>query len=108
MKAGSLRHRIVIEEVTITQDSYGGMTEAWSTVSGCSSVPAAVEPLRGKEFFDSRQTVADVDIRVRIRYRSGIVPKMRVKFGSRYFDIKAVIHPEERKRTLELMCLETI
>lgn len=108
MKAGDLRHRIVIEQVAITQDTYGGMTEAWSTVTGCSSVPAAVEPLRGKEFFDSRQTVADVDIRVRIRYRSGIIPRMRVKFGSRYFDIKATICPDERKKELQLMCLETI
>ena len=43
-----------------------------------------------------------------IRYLSGIVPKMRVKFGSRIFDILSVINVKESNRELQLMCRESI
>ena len=47
------------------------------------------------------------EFRIIIRYLSGIVPKMRVKYGSRIFDILSVINVSERNRELQLMCRES-
>ena len=43
-----------------------------------------------------------------MRYLSGIVPKMRVKVGSRIFDILSIINVDERNRELQLMCRESV
>lgn len=83
----------------------GGVVETWGTYK---TVYAAVEPLNGKEYFDSERRAADVNTRIRIRYVAGVVPKMRVLFGSRVFDIKSVINPSERNRELVLMCVEHV
>lgn len=105
MRAGQLRHRVILQTLTPGQDSYGDQTESWGDTA---TVWAAIEPLRGKEYYDAQQINAEITIRIRIRYRSGVTPVMRVKQGSRIWDIKAVIHPEERKQELELLCVEEV
>lgn len=103
IRAGELRHRITIEQVTETRDVIGGVTESWSTFA---TRWAAVEPLAGREYFSAQQEEADVDHRIRLRYLAGVVPKMRVKFGARLFDIQTVLNLDERKRELHLMARE--
>ena len=46
--------------------------------------------------------------RVTIRHRDGVTPKMRLKFGTRILNIRAVINAGERNRTLELLCEEGV
>lgn len=105
MRAGDLRHRVTIQYAVETQNSYGEPVASWQDVA---TVWAAVEPLRGREYFDAQATQARVDHRIRIRYRAGITPRMRVLFGSRVFEIQAVIEPESRRRELHLMCEEAV
>ena len=105
MRAGDLRHRVTIQQPVETQNAYGEPVVAWQDVA---TVWAAVEPLRGREFFDAQQVQARVDHRIRIRYRADVTPKMRVLLGSRAFNIQAVIEPESRRRELHLMCKEAI
>lgn len=105
MKAGTLRHRVVIQEKDPTQDEYGEEVPTWSDVD---TVWAAVEPLAGREFLETQRVGAEVTTRIRIRYRDGIVPKMRVVWGDHVYDIKAVIHVEERQREIHLMCKELV
>lgn len=100
---GDLRHRVTIEEKTITRDTYGGEEITWSTVATCW---AAVEPLQGREFLEGRRLEAEVSTRIRIRYRSGVVPGMRITWGDHVYDIEAVIEHESKRRELRLMCRE--
>ena len=68
---------------------------------------AAIEPLRGREWLETRMVQADVDTRIRIRYLSTVTPSMRVLWGTRVFEIIAPpIHLQERKRETHLMCRE--
>ena len=70
MRAGLLRHRIVIQQKgTIIRDSFGEPTPAWPILA---TVWAAVDPLRGREFAEQRQAGAEVTTRIRIRYRSDV------------------------------------
>jgi len=103
MRAGKLRHRVIIEQVTSTDDGYGGRSDAWATFA---TVWASVKPLRGHEYFQAQQMQAKVTHKVKIRYLQGVTHKMRVKYGSRILNIVSVINPDEKSRELVLMCEE--
>ena len=105
MNAGRLRHRVWIKELTATADGMGGVTKSWGTVTVCY---ASVEPLKGREWFESGLENSDVTARMRMRYKAGISPTMQVYFGSRTFEIKSVIDQEERHKELELMLRELV
>ena len=107
MNAGRMRHKIDIER----------NTAAAAAVSGSSAVRAALDtglwaaiwPLKGEEAVVAMQTQATISHRLRIRYQAGILPGMRVKLGSRYFNIVAApINIDERNRELEILCQEQV
>lgn len=105
MRAGQLRHRVALQTVTETRDAVGGIVSGWATTV---TLWAAVEPLRGREFFQARAEQAGVDTRIRIRYRAGVVPKQRITWDGHTYDIEAVIEPDSRRRELHLMCSEVL
>lgn len=84
MRAGRLRHRVTIQQVTRTRDGFGQPVESWSAFA---TVWAAVEPLR---------------------YLASVLPSMRVLFGSRVFRIEAIKDSAERNVQMELMCVEVL
>jgi SPP1 family predicted phage head-tail adaptor len=103
MQAGKLRHRVTIQQATETRNTLGEAIKTWSTVA---TVYASVEPIRGREFFAAEQVQSEISHRVRMRYRSGLAPRMRLLYGSRMLQIEAVIDVEERHRETQLMCRE--
>lgn len=105
MRAGQLRQRVTIQEKDVTRDTHGAEEITWTDLA---TVWAAVEPLTGREWIEGRQETAGVSTRIRIRYRSGITPEMRVSFGDITFNILSVIHVQERERELHLMCREIV
>jgi SPP1 family predicted phage head-tail adaptor len=109
IRAGELRHSVVIQTNTESQ-SYGELTDSWGTFA---TVSASIEPLSGREFFDSRHTGAELTHRVRMRYLAGVTPKMRVSYtdpdaGARLFDIQEVIDVKELRRVTLLMVKEVV
>jgi len=105
MRAGPLRHRIVIEEATETQDTFGEPDVAWSTLA---TVWASIVPLTGREAVSIQQINAAIDHKITIRYLAGVVPKMRVTFGERAFDIVSVANIDERNREMQLLVSEDV
>ena len=105
MRLGKLRHRITIEQVAETQDADGSVIETWSNYA---SAQGSIEPVSGREYFDAQTTQADITHRIYLRRISGVIPKMRVKYGERIFDILSVINTRERNAELQLMCRENI
>lgn len=105
MRAGTLRQRVTIQDKSVVRDSYGGETITWMNVA---EVWAAVEPLQGREYIEARQAMAEVTTRIRMRYRSGITPEMRIEHGSQIFEILAVIHVKDLQRELHMMCREFV
>lgn len=104
MRAGRLRHKIVIQQVSEERSASGSVIQTWSDSL---RLKAAVEPLQGREYWEGKQLQNEVTTRFRIYYRSGITSKMRVLFNGKYYDILSVLDPEERHREIELMCVET-
>jgi len=105
MRAGKLRETITIQQPNETQNAYGEIVQAWTTFA---TSRASVEPLQGREYFASKSVNADITIRFRMRYISGVTAKMRVLYGSMTFDIQSVINVNERDRELVLMCKERL
>lgn len=108
MEAGKLRHRIALQAVTVTKDSGGILLETWATVIGSSSVPASLEPLKGREYYQAAAVAAENTIPVTIRYRPGVTAAMRVLFGVRILNIRHVLNVEEGNTKLILLCEEVV
>lgn len=83
-------------------DSYGAPSE-WIEVA---TVWAAIEPLQGREYFAALQESADVNTRIRVRYKEGIDRTMKVKYRDSEFEILYIINPKYGKKEMQLMCKE--
>jgi len=84
-------------------DEYGQPLDDYVPVT---TIWAAIEPLRGREYFSAMSEHAEVTTRIRIRYRDDVDRTMRVKYGEAEFEILHIIQPEFGKKELQLMCKE--
>ncbi len=103
--ASRLKHRIDIEQPVEVADGGGGFTTSWQNFT---TIWAEVKPLRGREVFDDDQIQDIKNFRITIRYMDNITTRMRIMFDERYFNIRAVINPDEGAESLELLCEEGV
>lgn len=103
--AASLDQRVTIQQKAVTRSASGAEIVTWQTVA---ELWAAVLPIRGREFFAAQQTQDSTDVRVIIRYRTGIAREMRVMHKGQALDIVSVINPGSRGEMLELMCVSGV
>ena len=105
MQSGELRYRIELQRVTVAADSHGDQTKTWATIG---YAWASIEPLSGREFLAASQVMSDITVRIKLRGRSDITltPKDRVKFGTRYFDIRHIVDWGGKGTDWQLMCTE--
>ena len=104
MRAGNLKHKIIIQTYSETQNDFGEVTKSWDDFK---TAYASIVPISAKEFFkDGVQAIATH--KIEIRYLKDIKPKMRVIFGTREFNITGVLDIREAHKTLQLMCSEVI
>ncbi len=100
---GDMRQRVVLEAPARTSDGGGGADESWQAVA---TLWAAMKPLTGSERLESETLAGRVSHEIWIRYRSGLTPEMRFRFGERLLDIRAVIDVEEQNRFLRCLVEE--
>lgn len=105
MRVGRNRNKITIEETTETQDSIGEPVDSWDTFA---RPWAEIEPRGGREYFDAQTVNAKIDLIFKIRYQSGIIPKMRISWNSRVFNILSVINVREMNKDILLACEEIV
>lgn len=107
MRAGDLRHRVVIQNYSVAQDDYGAPVKTWSNEF---TVWGAVEPLSGREYLDAREMQAEVTTRIRVRYRGDVTysTDKRATWDGHTYDIESVIEVEGRRREIHLMCKEVV
>lgn len=103
--AGRLRHRVTLEERGTTPTPDGGLAAVWTPLA---TVCAEVLDVRGREFLAAREAHAELDVKVRLRYRPDVRPTMRVRFGGRVLNVTHVVDVGGRRRLLELMCSEEV
>lgn len=81
----------------------GGYTE---TPTDVPNIPAEVEPLQGNEQLQAMQTGMQRPHRFTMRYRTGMSAALTLLYGSRVFNIKSVVDPEEKHRELIILADE--
>lgn len=106
MNPGILRHRITIqEERDGGKNRFNEQIKTWEDIA---TVWASIEPISGREYWAGQQVQSEITHRIRIRYRPGIKPAMRVLYQNRLFEIESVIDYQERHEFLQLMCKEVV
>lgn len=101
MQAGKLRHRLAIQQKSVTRDDHGGEVVSWTAFA---TVWGEYRPLRGREYEAMRAAQAEITVRFVIRYLVGVNPAMRIVHDDVPHDIIEVIDVGGRKRELELLC----
>ena len=99
MQAGRLNQRVLIQAPPTGQDPTGEPLTTWTDFC---TVWASITDISGREFVAAEAGQNQVQTKIGIRYRSGIVPSMRVVHGSDTWNIEAVLGQD--RRSLLLMC----
>lgn len=117
MRAGWMRHRVTIQTESVQRGTTGEELPAWVDFK---TVWAAIEPMRGTEKYSqfAAKDIAEIDTRIRIRYRSDIAPltahgdRVRVRWidriTTRIFDIEGVVEQGAARKQLHLLCVEQV
>jgi SPP1 family predicted phage head-tail adaptor len=103
--ARELNKRITFQSQSSTQDSFGQPVDTWSDVA---TVWAGIITTGGKEFYAAQKLHAETTAVMKIRYRTDLLPTMRIKYGSRYFDILAINDVDEGHREMLITCKEVV
>lgn len=105
MRAGKLRHRIIIKQPTEVQSDTGDETLTWSTLA---TVWASVEPIRGREQIMADASMSECTHRIRLRYVSGLTTQCRIEHKSRTIEIVHIGNINDVDAEYELMCKEAV
>lgn len=91
IRAGKLRHRIVIQEPVETQDQTNGAVNVlWQDLA---TVWAEIAPLSARDLIAAQAEASKVTTRITIRYNNYINSKMRIYHASKdkYYNIEGVL-----------------
>lgn len=104
MKAGKLRHLVVLQTPSNTTSNTGDVQTGWATFK---TLYANVVPLSGRDFYSAKAINSDITHRVELRWLPGVQPNMRVLHDGRLLElVSPPINVNERDRELHLMCKE--
>lgn len=102
--SGAIREAQVAIQHLDTVDGPSG--EPSSTWLDLVTLWAKIDDMTGRQYIAASATQNPVITRIRIRYRPGITPSMRVIEGADIYDIDAVLGQD--RRWLDLMCTRGI
>ena len=89
MRAGKLRHKVMIQAPGLTQDPVSGdMVPGWADFA---SVFASIEPLSARDFIAAQANQSEITARIVIRYREGILPTMRILHRGKVYAIQGAL-----------------
>lgn len=100
MSIGRLRHKMSLQQQSLTPDGGGGFTASWQEVA---EVYADIAALGGTESLDSGQLAAVTPCRITVLYREDITPAMRLALGNKTYDIVSVRDPDGGNAWLEII-----
>lgn len=100
-----LSKRFELQQATEAQDAYGSPEKTWATIK---QVWGEIEPLSGQERIVAMQTEGSITHRIRLRYDPAIVPTMRLKLGTRIFNLTPSLNVMEADKELIVIAQEVL
>lgn len=107
MRSGMFDRRLIIEYKVYSRSSLGGEVVTWTTED---TIWASVKPIGStrREYLSMQQVQADVTHMVTIRFRNGLTPDKRFRYGNRILTIQNVVDMGERHETIICYCKEEL
>lgn len=108
-RAGDFRHRIKFQTRVLTQDpSTGALTQSWVDYFTCW---ALIEPVTGKEIIAAGAVQSSITHAIATRWRTEFAAPigddtLRILYGTRTFNINAVINESERNHVVTVLAEE--
>jgi len=104
---GRFKDRITFQSESRASDGAGGAVLSWTDAG---SAWARIEPIAAVEIARHRGQVAQVSHKITTARRSDIVPTAawRIRFGSRYFNIRSIVDVGERREFWEIAADEGV
>ena len=112
MRAGKLRHRLVIQHRAAgspSRTATGATALAWTDLM---TVYGSLEPLSGKRLEAAHATWPEATVEALVRYRAEILDAdtagtpLRIVFAGRYYPVGKVLNREVRNIELRLLCTQ--
>ena len=103
MSIGDLRSRISFESNIDVADGIGGFTRSWITAK---TVWAYIEPASASERYFANRVEENITHKIFIRSTTGLNASMRIKYGSRIFQIKGIKEDKNRHRFFIIDAIE--
>jgi SPP1 family predicted phage head-tail adaptor len=101
MRAGTLRHRVTVEQPVRGRDAAGQPLTDWKRVA---ELWADLLHKNGAETIRADQDASTVQASIRIRYRTDLDASMRVVHGTKIYRITAVLPDERARQYVDLVC----
>lgn len=98
-----LDQQVTFKTPTEAKNAVHEIIQTWANISTDPTVWAQIEPVNGREYFESQQIRAESNVKITIRARSDLTTKMRVVHGSVTYEID-YIPPYIRQQYMTLMC----
>jgi len=106
MRSGSLFTKMEIQSNTPTRGTDGSEVDVWGTTI---TTRAKMETTGGKEFFSAKRINAETQVLFTIRYRvATITADMRVKVGSKLYEILFINFINSRNREIQIAGKEVV
>lgn len=106
MVNGELRHLITIEEYKSIRDDFGGEVKTWETYK---KTRAKIAPFSGREFMESQSIQSKVSSKIIVRFDEKIIPKMRITYRDKIYNIEAVLEDNKSLREYQtLLCSDGV
>jgi SPP1 family predicted phage head-tail adaptor len=106
----SVRKFILTVEQDVIGNEYEG--EPATTPETVCSVWGNIQPLTGREYQQAQQMQSNVSHKITTELLpqnlGPATSRMRLKHGTRTFEVQSVVNVEERNRELEWMCTELV
>lgn len=100
---GELRARLVLEAPARAADDGGGSVVTWEQVA---LLWAKVSARGGTESFTHDRVAGSASHEIIMRYRSDVTPEMRLREGTRIFDVRAAMDLDGRRQWLRCLAEE--
>jgi len=105
ISAGNLTERITLQKPIVTRGGDGSEVVAYATEA---TVWAECIKTTGREFYAAQRMNAEVADVFRIRYRSGMDTRWRVRYGTRILELTFIDDSGRRDGEMTLHCKEVV
>jgi SPP1 family predicted phage head-tail adaptor len=105
MLAGKMNRQITIQTKSVTYSSFHEPIETWADYK---TIWAEVITTGGTEFYAAQKLDAQTSCLFRIRYVTWLTNLMRIKFGTRYFDILSINDVNGKRVEMQVSAKEVV